>query len=242
MVKVICKSPRNFSVSLDTFSQDFEVPNPVQKFFQSKRKIYSTFNCTLSEFIVFAWKHNMRLVVGGTRPGIFSNFLVARSNLVTAKFGLHYIKVINHGKTINLQTVSADFSIKIIAISQAFFRYQFCQGKSRISSQNQPKCGTLQRYRRCCNVLILKQNCVSDTKCCATITKKVLRILMKNLEKFEFFETQEFSSLKLRNFLGTELDLGSYCGTFMTPFLASFKGLVTSDLGLVKHSALSFIF
>ena len=39
------------------------------------------------------------------------------------------------------------------------------------------------------------------------------------------------------------LDLAwHFCGTFMTPFLASSKGFVTSDLGLVKHSALSFIF
>ena len=82
--------------------------------------------------------------VGGTRTGIFSNIFELRAPLfVTAKFGLHYIKAINHGKTINLRTVSADFSIKIIAISQAFFRYQFCQGKFGFYSQKQGKTRTL---------------------------------------------------------------------------------------------------
>ena len=83
-------------------------------------------------------------VGGGTKVGnIFKYFLVARALLVTAKFGLHYIKAINHGKTINLTTVMADFSIKIIAISQAFFWYQICQGKAWFGCQNQGKSGTL---------------------------------------------------------------------------------------------------
>ena len=82
--------------------------------------------------------------VGGTRTGIFSNIFELRAPLfVTAKFGLHYIKAINHGKTINLTTVMADFSIKIIAISQAFFWYQICQGKAWFGCQNQGKTGTL---------------------------------------------------------------------------------------------------
>ena len=107
-------------------------------------------------------------LAGGRRDqrNIFKYFLPC-AFLVTAKFGLHYIKAINHGKTINLIPVTDDFSIKIIAISQAFFWYQICQGKAWFGCQNQGKSGTLQRYRRCCNVLILRQNCVSDTKCCA---------------------------------------------------------------------------